>query len=152
MLVTFDLPLSDKLPLEECLALVSKQGYQRLLLDGQVLNLDDVAPRITRHASRLASLTVVQDRLRLTNANRPRFIEACEQAYHFGKGKLALYPLAAENGAPQPSTLDPQRFSNRLHCATCDIEYREPLPCPVQLQPSGRRLSDLQRLWPGYQH
>lgn len=35
LLVTFDLPLSDKLPLEESLALVEKQGYQRLLLSAQ---------------------------------------------------------------------------------------------------------------------
>src|ERR1017187_7098925 len=33
LLITFDLPLSEKLTLEESLALVAKQGYQRLLLD-----------------------------------------------------------------------------------------------------------------------
>src|SRR5437667_7081393 len=31
-LITFDLPLSDKLSIEESLALISKQGYQRLLI------------------------------------------------------------------------------------------------------------------------
>src|SRR5512139_1563852 len=36
-LITFDLPLSDKLPLDESLALVAKQGYQRLLFEGQIL-------------------------------------------------------------------------------------------------------------------
>src|SRR5215470_16200550 len=35
VLVTFDLALTEKLALEECLALVAKQGYQRLLVGGQ---------------------------------------------------------------------------------------------------------------------
>src|SRR5450759_402222 len=92
VLVTFDLPLSEKLSLEESLALVAKQGYQRLLLGGQILQLDAVPSRITstlrsaatedgHHASRLTSLTVIQDRLRLAHSDRPRFVEACEQAY-----------------------------------------------------------------------
>ena len=89
-LVTFDVPLSEKLSLDESLALISKQGYQRLMLNGEVVRLDEAASRITRRASRI---TVVQDRLKLAPANRPRFIEACEQAYHFGKGKLAIREL-----------------------------------------------------------
>ena len=72
----------------------------------------------------LQVFTVVQDRLKLTESSRPRFIEACEQAYHFGKGKLALHTLDSTQHAPR-NTL---RFSNRLHCASCDIEYREPSP------------------------
>src|SRR5215475_2988751 len=42
VLITFDVPLSEKLPLEESLALVSKQGYQRLLFDGRTLRLDEL--------------------------------------------------------------------------------------------------------------
>ena len=34
VLITFDLPLAEKISLEESLALVAKQGYQRLLVDG----------------------------------------------------------------------------------------------------------------------
>src|SRR5215813_3307381 len=41
-LITFDLPLTDKLSLEDCLALVSKQGYQRVLLEGQMFRVDEV--------------------------------------------------------------------------------------------------------------
>jgi excinuclease ABC subunit A len=68
-----------------------------------------------------ASLRIVQDRLKLTAANRARFMEACEQAYHFGKGKLAIYRMA-------PGATAPRFFSNRFHCAQCDLEYREPSP------------------------
>ena len=125
VLITFDVPLAEKLSLEESLALVSKQGYQRLLLDGKIIRLDEVLN--TKHHSSfvIRHLTVVQDRIKLAPANRARFVEACEQAYHFGKGKLAIHQLAGS--APfviRHSSL----FSNRLHCATCDIEYREPTP------------------------
>ncbi|MEI6785741.1 MAG: hypothetical protein WCQ21_33045, partial [Verrucomicrobiota bacterium] len=55
VLITFDLPLSDKLSLDESLALVAKQGYQRLLLEGQIRPLEEVPARVTHHASRIAS-------------------------------------------------------------------------------------------------
>jgi len=140
VLITFDLALSEKLSLEESLALVSKQGYQRLLVDGRIERLDEVLSRVADHKKRLISLTVVQDRVKVTPANRARFVEASEQAYHFGKGKLAVHFLqeAAKEklsgAAGSPSRASPSRptklvpFSNRLHCAECDIEYREPSP------------------------
>jgi excinuclease ABC subunit A len=128
LLITFDLPLSGKLTLEESLALVAKQGYQRLLLDGQILQLEDIPSGFTFHASRSPSLTVIQDRLRLTNTSRARFVEACEQAYHFGKGKLAIHNLISSGGNPKLKSRKSQLFSNRRHCAACDIEYREPSP------------------------
>ncbi len=125
VLVTFDVPLSDKLPLTESLALIAKQGYQRLLVDGEIVRLDDAANHFALSTSRPA-LTVIQDRLRLAPTNRARFIEACEQAYHFGKGKLAIYELAST--APPTALRVPRLFSNRLHCARCDIEYPAPTP------------------------
>src|SRR5882672_8893766 len=41
LIITFDLPLSEKLTFEESLSLVAKQGYQRLLLDGKAARLDE---------------------------------------------------------------------------------------------------------------
>src|SRR5437899_2575360 len=40
-LITFDLALSDKLSLADSLALIAKQGYQRLLADGELVRVDD---------------------------------------------------------------------------------------------------------------
>ena len=133
LLITFDLPLSEKLSLKESLSLLAKQGYQRLLVNGAVVRLEDVPPQITNH---LSLLTVLQDRLKLTAANRSRFIEACEQAYHFGKGRLTIHPLPKRLAPdPRPETSDPiphlpspLPFSNRFHCAACDLDYREPSP------------------------
>lgn len=130
-LVTFDVPLSAKLSLAESLALVAKQGYQRLLVEGEVVRLEDAEARLAaapRPASGPGHLTVVQDRLRLSPANRARFIEACEQAYHFGHGKLAVWPLGAAGDGRQFAVRNPRFFSNRRHCADCDLEYREPTP------------------------
>jgi len=119
-LITFDLPLSEKLSLAESLDLISKQGYQRLLLNGLIVRLEEARSLLPTPHSRL---TVIQDRLKLTPSNRARFVEACEQAYHFGKGKLTMWELH-----PPTSIVHPRPFSNRLHCAKCDIEYRDPLP------------------------
>jgi excinuclease ABC subunit A len=126
ILITFDVPLSEKLSLEESRALVAKQGYQRILLNHKITRLDELPVRSSRSALRLSHFTVIQDRLKLAPANRARFVEACEQAYHFGKGKLALRPIDSENSKPKTENL--KLFSNRFHCAHCDLEYREPSP------------------------
>lgn len=125
-LITFDVPLSDKLPLAESLALISKQGYQRLLVNGEIIRLDDFQSAAHRPSPIASSLTVIQDRVKLTPAARARFVEACEQAYHFGKGKLAIHELdsATSSFIIRHSSL----FSNRLHCAACDIAYPDVSP------------------------
>jgi excinuclease ABC subunit A len=129
--VTFNVPLSAKLSLAESLALVAKQGYQRLLVEGEVVRLEDAEARLAatpRPASSPGHLTVVQDRLRLVPTNRARFIEACEQAYHFGHGKLTVWQVGAAGDGQHFAIRNPRFFSNHLHCADCDLEYREPTP------------------------
>ncbi len=120
-LVTFDLPLSEKLTVAETLALVARQGYQRLLVRDEILRVDAADSVLSDPASGLQLLTVVQDRLRLTAGQRARFIEACEQAYHFGKGRLAVHRVP-----PAPPAA--RQFSAGFHCAACDLDYREPTP------------------------
>ena len=95
-------------------------NYQRLLLNSEILRLDDAARRSALRTLNSA-FTVIQDRMKFSSTARVRLIEACEQAYHFGKGKLTVSELH-----PPSSILHPRRFSNRLHCAKCDLEYRDP--------------------------
>jgi excinuclease ABC subunit A len=116
-MVTFDLTLSDKISLAESLQLISRQGYQRLLVKGGAVDLEQAAGHPDVGAS--GHLTVIQDRFKLGPSQRPRFIEACEQAYHFGKSRLAVHLL-------EPHKV--LRFSNHRHCAECDLEYDEPTP------------------------
>ena len=125
VLVTFDVPLAEKISLEESLQFIGKQGYQRILdptvkprrgILPEVLRVDEAAKRLAKR--KLKVVSVVQDRVRLAKRSRARFLEAIEQAYQFGKGHLAVH-----SGA-----LGSQRFSRQFHCAACDVEYRDPSP------------------------
>lgn len=121
LLVLFSVPLSTKFSVEDSLDLVGRQGYQRLWLDGEVVHLEEALARF--RSNKQSAVTVVQDRLRLAPENRARFAEACEQAFHLGKGRLSIARLGGD-GTASPQVM--RRFSSRLHCAECDIEYREP--------------------------
>ncbi len=118
-LITFNLPLSPKLSLVEQLTLVSRQGFQRVLKDGEVLRVEDAPARFGD--LKVEFLTVVQDRIRIGASHRARFVEACEQAYHFGHGKLSV---RFADAAGEWTRVLP--FSRHLHCAACDLEYKEP--------------------------
>ena len=52
-----------------------------------------------------------------------RAAEAIEGALKAGRGRLTVYRLDAQRRARSP-----RRFSTALHCARCDVEYREPTP------------------------
>ncbi len=116
-MVTFDLPLTDKLAVADQLDLVRKQGFVRVLEDGRVRRLDDVAEVLV--ANPPSSLVVVVDRVRMDDSGRARFVEACEQAYQFGRGRLTVRD--AEGRAWRS-------FTAGFHCAACDVGYREPTP------------------------
>jgi excinuclease ABC subunit A len=120
-LVTFELPLSDKLTVAEQLALLSKQGFQRVLLGDSVVRVDE-APSALRTPH--SALTVIADRVKLAPDNRARFVEACEQSYHFGRGKLTVRSSVSEGRWSSVSG----HFSAGFHCAACDRDYREPTP------------------------
>ncbi len=68
-------------------------------------------------------IEVVQDRVRLSEENRSRLVEALALALDKGHGKCAVYPLD-ENREPG----QPFKYSSGLHCAHCDIHYKEPQP------------------------
>lgn len=119
VLVSFDLPLTERLPIGEQLTLLGKQGFRRLLINGEIVRLEDTPGRIPPACR---SVMVVTDRVRIATANRTRFIDACEQAYRFGHGRLALHVHETDGGR----TVQP--FSEGLHCAACDIAYTEPTP------------------------
>ncbi len=151
-LVTFAVPLSEKLSLADSLALIGRQGYQRVLLEGEPVRLEEAAsswaaagslsspPEEAKpgppsdRATNPAVITVVQDRLRLIPTHRARFVEACEQAYQFGKGHLQVWDLqpgphlgAGTSAGPRTLRAGTCRsFSNRRHCAECDLNYPDP--------------------------
>jgi excinuclease ABC subunit A len=122
-LVTFNLPLSDKFSLEESLALISRQGYRRLLFESSVVPIEEITVRLNKRLP--GSLTIIQDRIKMLPTNRARFVLACEQAYHLGHGKLAVHFIPT---GKKETHAEPILFSSGLHCAQCDLDYKEPTP------------------------
>ncbi len=59
------------------------------------------------------SLEVIQDTVAFTDRNRARIVEALEAALKVGNGRVAV---------------NSRKFSSDLHCAECDIHYRDPVP------------------------
>ncbi|MEJ2602873.1 MAG: excinuclease ABC subunit UvrA [Gammaproteobacteria bacterium] len=102
VVLTFPLERPENFSEEEVRRYLENQGYLRIReIDGRVLY-------------------VVEDRLRISDDNRSRFIESVETAMRRGGGRVRLYDHDAEGEVRQ--------FSEQLHCAACDLTYRDPLP------------------------
>ena len=107
LILTFPITIPDNFTQAEIEALLSAQGYTRI------------------HEQRGNSIQVIQDRFRWSSVDSGRAGDAIEAALKVGRGRLDVYPEkeAAETSAPPP-----WRFSTGLHCAECDIAYRDPNP------------------------
>ena len=93
LIITFPVPVPKNFSDKEVKELLAAQGYTRF------------------HREEKNLLEVVQDRLRLGNAERVRVIEALEAALRVGMGRVNVYPSNAEgpdlHSTPSP-TLPPQ--------------------------------------------
>ena len=118
-LVTFELPLSEKMGLAEQFQLMTQQGFQRMVIDGKVLRLEEGLSAVKPGAG---SVQIIADRLRLEPGQRNRFREACETAYRYGQGHLSVWSFQGS------AAVSPQPFSQRLHCAGCNLDAPEAKP------------------------
>jgi excinuclease ABC subunit A len=119
-LITFTITVPANFSEEEIKGFLAQQGYTRILPGARDARLgsedgDGVSSR--------RELEVIQDRLSLTAEHRARIVEDLEAALKHGRGRVAVRRLDAEK---QP--VSTRRFSSDLHCAECDIGYRDPLP------------------------
>src|SRR5438477_2860316 len=105
LIVTFPVTVPKNFKEEEVQALLKAQGYDRI------------------HARSGALLEVIQDRVKMSSAEKARVIEGIEAAFKVGQGKVNVYPLDTDGKAGAP-----WRYSSDLHCPDCDIHYSEPLP------------------------
>jgi len=101
LLLTFPVPIPENFSEAEIRGLLERQGYTRI------------------HEKRGQTLQVIQDRFRWSGVDASRAGDAIEAALKVGQGRLDVYPLDAAV---------PWRFSSGLHCAHCDILYKEPSP------------------------
>ena len=105
LLLTFPIHIPKNFSETEIKGLLTGQGYTRI------------------HERRGDTLQVVQDRFRWTAVEPARANDAIEAALKIGRGRLDVYPFS-DTDAVAP----PWRFSTDLHCADCDIAYKEPSP------------------------
>jgi excinuclease ABC subunit A len=102
LVLTFAVPLPAGLPEDTVMQGLAAQGYTRI------------------HARDAGVLHVVQDRVRAAAVDDARLLDAIEAALRFGQGRVAVWPQGDE--------VPPWRFSSALHCADCDIAYRDASP------------------------
>jgi excinuclease ABC subunit A len=113
LVLTFPVTVPENFTESEIKALLAAQGYTRI------------------HAQRGATLHVIQDRFRWSSVDPARAGDAIEAALKVGQGRLDVYvqqDADAAAGDAAPAATGPWRFSAGLHCADCDINYRDPNP------------------------
>ena len=141
IMVTFDVPVPERFSPSEIVELLAGQGYTRVhrehpdrvevIADRVRLYPDQHSGGRPRARNERESASDREDRAGggLDDFpdgdpdNRARAVEAIENALKAGRGRLTVYRLDAHRRAHSP-----RRFSTTLHCAGCDLEYREPVP------------------------
>ncbi len=106
--IAFPVAVPANFKADEVRALLAAQGYTRFLKEDNT------------------GFEVVQDRLRMANAERSRVMEALKAALKVGQGRVNVHLLAADDAGASSGTV--WRYSSDLHCAECDIHYAEPNP------------------------
>ena len=109
LLVTFPVAVPENFDEGEVLKLLERQGYTRI------------------HSREGRSLELVQDRFRAGTAGRSRMLEAVEAAMRVGRGRVSVQ-VEGDGDSPQRGVSPVRRYSADLHCADCNIHYREPTP------------------------
>ena len=127
IIVTFPVTVPANFSEEEVLGFLNQQGYTRIHRDetraSRAIDTETGKPRSAKSGNETQRiLHVVQDRFRYGNAELQRVMEALDTALKQGDGHVTLYALADDG-----SELAAWRYSSRLHCAQCDIEYSSPL-------------------------
>ncbi|NGR09161.1 excinuclease ABC subunit UvrA [bacterium SGD-2] len=131
LVVTFPVTVPANFSPDEIRGFLDQQGYTRIHREEtrDDTPAGDAAPKgRAAKAAKAANaqpqrvLHVVQDRFRFGNAEPQRIMEALDAALKQGDGHITVHALR-EDGSDTA-----WRYSNRLHCAQCDIEYSTPLP------------------------
>ncbi len=117
-MVTFPLPLSEKVHADQVEQGLMRLGLFRLYLEGRAVEL-------TRELVERAipgTLWVLIDRVTLTAEDKKRRVDSLEQAMHFGKGAVTIFVERDGGGFVS------ERFSEGLHCAGCDLHFQPRRP------------------------
>src|SRR5688572_906556 len=107
LVIAFPVDVPKNFTEEEITKLLQAQGYTRI------------------HERKGERLEVVQDRVKMSSAEKARVVEAIEAALRVGAGRVNVFVAADELGpgpeSPAATSGVTWRFSTDLHCADCDI-------------------------------
>ena len=128
LVITFPIVIPANYTEEEVRGFLEQQGYTRIHHEEAITRTAPPAKgksksKRSTKAETLRVLHVIQDRFRFSNADSERVMEALDAALKQGDGHLAIH---ASTDSQEDETV--WRFSDRLHCAHCNIEYTTPLP------------------------
>ncbi|HUG60080.1 MAG TPA: excinuclease ABC subunit UvrA, partial [Candidimonas sp.] len=128
LVITFPIVIPANFTEEEVRGFLDQQGYTRIHHEETRLQTPPIPKgkgksKRPAKAEKLRVLYVIQDRFRFGTAEPQRVMEALDAALKQGDGHITIYAMGE---TPEQETA--WRFSNRLHCAHCDIEYSTPLP------------------------
>ena len=90
---------------------LQRQGYIRIVLNGDVIELNDIEHLPAQQKN---NLSVVVDRLKIREDNRQRLAESLETALELADGTTSIQLLESENSSP-----DHLLFSTKLACKVC---------------------------------
>ncbi|HUH58990.1 MAG TPA: excinuclease ABC subunit UvrA [Candidimonas sp.] len=127
LVITFPVVIPANFTEEEVRGFLEQQGYTRVHHEETRMHTPPASKKVkgkrTPKAEKLRVLHVIQDRFRFGTAEPQRVMEALDAALKHGDGHIAVH--AVDNDTDNETIW---RFSSRLHCAACDIEYGTPLP------------------------
>jgi excinuclease ABC subunit A len=112
LVITFEVRIPANFSAEEVSNFLQGQGYTRIHGEPRPSNIKDQQV-----------IDVVQDRFRWSSVEPERLAEALEQALRMGQGLVSVYALDDEG-----NDLARWRYSNKLHCADCELSYQQALP------------------------
>jgi len=135
LVVTFPVQVPANFTEDEVRGFLDQQGYIRVHADESPTQPTAVAAAVSAKPAKktskksamlspqLRTLRVVQDRFRFEGAEASRVMEAFDIALKMGNGLIAVHALDQEG-----ADTDVWKFSDKLHCADCNISYSDPLP------------------------
>jgi len=135
LVVTFPVQVPVNFTEDEVRGFLDQQGYTRIHADENPTQPSTVTAAVSIKPAKktskksamlspqLRTLRVVQDRFRFEGSEASRVMEAFDIALKMGNGLIAVHALDQEG-----ADTDIWKFSDKLHCADCNISYSDPLP------------------------
>jgi len=130
ILILFPVLVPDKIKFSEVREILAKQGYRRAWLRGRVEEIEGLSEKKLErtHGNQHGEATpqtgrqvvVVQDRIKISQANRSRFIESVEAALQKGQGWVWLADATGDG--------DIRKYTSRRICPETGRIFPEPMP------------------------